>query len=419
MEGWYYRITLPEENVSFAFIFSIEDPNYYSRENNDNLSLAAVQVMGPNDEYVVQAVKDHSKFWASDKQQALGCIFDPSDFSANMNALQQADISSDDDPVVDPEQFPFVVNSGFQMLPTRLQGKVRGHDGSLGGVLDGQGIPRDCDFDMTIRPLSGWGDDECDTSNRKYTTKSRQKSTAGWLASFSVFEPHWQVTMADARATGYATWNGKRYDFENVPFYAEKNWGGSFPSKWYWVQCNSFEGYTCPEGNSRLSLTAGGGIRKIPFGKTEELGMVCVHCNGTFYEAVPWTGEMEWDVDPWGSWTFSAKCTSGKRLFEVQVVAKCEQEGVVLRAPTQDLGLAYFCRDSFYANVELSLYELVWDPKERRHVRGNIILDKVKSIPKTGAVEIGGGPYWNPWKGRSKMKQPLKAMVKLPYIFQS
>lgn len=414
MEGWYYRITLPEEKVSFAFIFSIEDPNYYLQKSSvgENLSLAAVQVMGPNDEYVVQADQDHSKFWASDRQQAFGYTFESHPVAVEdgdtMSSPSSSSLSSSPHPVIDPEDFHTTVKTGFQMLPTRLQGKVQGHDGSLGGVLQGQGIPRTCEFDMKIRPLSGWGDDEDDN----------QKSTAGWLASFSVFEPHWQVTLADARATGYAIWNGKRYDFDNVPFYAEKNWGGSFPSKWYWVQCNSFEGYTCPEGRSRLSLTAGGGIRKIPFGKTEELGMVCVHHNGIFYEAVPWTGEMEWDVDPWGSWSFSAKCTSGEKLFEVQVVAKCEEEGVVLRAPTQDLGLAYFCRDSFYANVELSLYEIYWDKQQQEYIRGKAILEKAKSIPRTGAVEIGGGPYWNPWKGKSKMKQPMKALVKLPYMFQ-
>mmetsp|Transcript_12091 Transcript_12091/g.22623 ORF Transcript_12091/g.22623 Transcript_12091/m.22623 type:complete len:643 (-) Transcript_12091:59-1987(-) len=408
MEGWYYRITLPEENVSFAFIFSIEDPNYKKtkKSHGNLLSLAAVQVMGPNDEYVVQADKDHSKFWASDTQQAFGCTFESS--SASSSSASSSSSSSSLHPVIDPEHFHTTVHTGFQMLPTRLQGKVNGHDGSLGGVLKGQGIPRTCEFDMTIRPLSGWGNDQDDN----------QKSTAGWLASFSVFEPHWQITLADARATGYATWNGKRYDFKNVPFYAEKNWGGAFPSKWYWVQCNSFEGFTCPEGSCRLSLTAGGGIRKIPFGKTEELGMVCVHLNGVFYEAVPWTGEMEWNVDPWGSWSFSAKCTSGERLFEVEVMAKCEEEGVVLRAPTPDLGLAYFCRDSFYANVELSLYEIDWDKDQRKYVRGNAILDKVKSIARTGAVEIGGGPYWNPWKGKSKMKEPLKTLVKLPYMLQ-
>ena len=33
-----------------------------------------------------------------------------------------------------------------------------------------------------------------------------------------------------------------RYEFQDAPSYAEKNWGGGFPSKWHWVQCNSFDG---------------------------------------------------------------------------------------------------------------------------------------------------------------------------------
>ena len=60
----------------------------------------------------------------------------------------------------------------------------------------------------------------------------------------------------------------------------------SFPISWYWVQCNAFENYL---GN--LAVTAGGGRRKLPFmGKftTEDLGMIGIHYNGTFYEAVPW-----------------------------------------------------------------------------------------------------------------------------------
>jgi tocopherol cyclase len=403
MEGWYYRLTLPEENISFAFIFSIEDPN---PSKNGELALSAVQVMGPNDEYVVQSDPDHRKFWAWQFSQAFGCVFDYNDDDEGSHYPE----------ALPPDDFHEHVKSGFQMLPDRLQGKVDGHDGSLGGVSEGQGLPRTCDFDLKIRPLSGWGDDE--DGDDVNTSRSQQKATAGWLASYSVFEPHWQVTMADARATGFATWNGKRYDFVDAPFYAEKNWGGSFPSKWYWVQCNSFEGFTSPDGSSRLSLTAGGGIRKVPFGKTEDLGMVCVHHNGIFYEAVPWTGDMEWDVDPWGSWSFSARCTSGKRLFEIEVQATCDEEGVALRAPTSDLGLVYFCRDSFYSNIELSLYELAWDSKKKEYVRGDTIIKNAKSINKTGAVEIGGGPYWNPWKGKSKMRQPLKTLVQLPYLLR-
>lgn len=56
---------------------------------------------------------------------------------------------------------------------------------------------------------------------------ARQRSTAGWLASFPVFEPHWQITLAHGRASGTLDWNGTVYDFDDAPFYGEKNWGGA------------------------------------------------------------------------------------------------------------------------------------------------------------------------------------------------
>lgn len=222
-----------------------------------------------------------------------------------------------------------------------------------------------------------------------FGNKSNQKSTAGWLARYSIFEPHWQVTMSDGRASGSVTWNGMTYNFVDAPFYAEKNWGGSFPSKWYWLQCNNFIGYSSADGSARLSVTAGGGIRKLPFGKTESLGMVCVHYNGVFYEAVPWTSEMSWEVEPWGSWKFLGRCTTGTRKFEVEVTAKCKENGVVLRAPTEENGMEYFCRDSFYGNVFMSLFSLVWDDQLNDYVRCDCLIDAAYS--SDAAVEIGGG----------------------------
>jgi hypothetical protein len=73
MEGWYYRLTLVEQNVSFAFIVSIEDPGL---SPPSDLRLACIQVVGPNDGYLVQADRDDSKFWAWRNQQALGCTFE-------------------------------------------------------------------------------------------------------------------------------------------------------------------------------------------------------------------------------------------------------------------------------------------------------------------------------------------------------
>lgn len=172
-EGWYYRITLPEDQASFAFIYSIEDPF-----DGSDLSLSCQQIMGPDDEYLVQADPDHTKFWAWYHQQALGCVFVGHDDNGNDAAGKTTSI--------DPDTFFDKVESGFQMMPNRLQGRLVGHDGSKGGVLEGQGKPGECMYDMTISPVVGWGDEEVG-----------QKSTAGWLASYKVFEPHWQVRRGE------------------------------------------------------------------------------------------------------------------------------------------------------------------------------------------------------------------------------
>ena len=305
-EGWYYRLTLTSAtamtcdgtttygaSTSFAFIISIEDPGLYPRQSD--IRLSCIQVVGPDDGYLVQADQDDTKFWAWKNQQALGCTFEYMDDK----------ITKIDDTVtaLTKEAWKETVKSGFQIiLPDHLIGRVDGHDGTLGGVLIGQGIPGYCEFDIAIdEVLCGWGsgnvsvsaaNDRIDTKIRTRAT-SKQKSTAGWLSKFDIFEPHWQVTMADARASGSVVWNNTTYKFQNEPFYAEKNWGAALPSKWYWTQCNSFDGY------DQLSVTAGGGIRKVPFGQQESLGMVSVHYNGIFYEAVPWTGSMSWNVSTW------------------------------------------------------------------------------------------------------------------------
>jgi len=47
--------------------------------------------------------------------------------------------------------------------------------------------------------------------------------------------------MAHGLATGWIEWNGKRYEFTNAPAYSEKKLG-AFPQKWFWLNCNSFDG---------------------------------------------------------------------------------------------------------------------------------------------------------------------------------
>jgi tocopherol cyclase len=95
------------------------------------------------------------------------------------------------------------------------------------------------------------------------------------------------------------TYGGKIYPFENVPFYSEKNWGYSFPEKWFWINCNAF-----PE-NPDLTLTAVGSTRKV-LHWTESVGIIGIHWQNRFYKFDIWNSQLTWTVQPWGYWEMRA-----------------------------------------------------------------------------------------------------------------
>eukprot|EP00984_Skeletonema_dohrnii_P007999 scaffold2944_cov155-Skeletonema_dohrnii-CCMP3373.AAC.16 len=422
-EGWYYRLTLPEYNESFVFIFSIEDAGRFIKGEKSPLTLACMQLLGPDDTYLVQSDEDDTKFWGWKYAQGLGCTFEwnkDDDIDDSAKRIIAA---------MTPEEWRDRVKTGFQILPFHLQGRLDGHDGTLGGVKSNQGVAGKAEYDISLRPVAGWGQypplsSQLQHQNETTSTKQTysQFSTAGWLAKFPVFEPHWQITMAHARATGSLNWNGTVYEFKDAPFYGEKNWGGAFPTKWYWSQCNSFDDY--PD----LSFTAGGGIRILPFSflpgkRTETLGLIGIHYQGSFYEFVPWTSESEWEVDPWGTWKFRGRCTDNKggKQYEADIVVTTEEDvpGVLLRAPTKDEGMQYFCRDSGFGNAVVSLWEMEWDDNARDYIRSPNkppLIDKATSRQCT--VEVGGGPWWTTWKVKSQMSPILKKLIRLPYAFR-
>ena len=420
-EGWYYRLTLPEYKESFVFIFSIEDAGRFIKGKKSPLTLACMQLLGPDDTYLVQSDEDDTKFWGWKYAQGLGCTFE-----WKKDDDEDDDSSKSSIAAMTPDEWRDRVETGFQILPFHLQGRLDGHDGTLGGVKTNQGVAGKAEYDISLRPVAGWGEypplSHSPTQNSTQDRSYRQYSTAGWLAKFPVFEPHWQITMAHARATGRLNWNGTEYEFKDAPFYGEKNWGGAFPTKWYWSQCNSFDDY--PD----LSFTAGGGIRILPFSflpgkRTETLGLIGIHYQGSFYEFVPWTSESEWEVDPWGAWKFRGRCTDNKggRKFEADIVVTTDKDtpGVLLRAPTKDEGMQYFCRDSGFGNAVLSLWELEYDESSGDYIRSpnkSPLIEKATSNQCT--VEVGGGPWWSTWKVKSKMSPILKKLIRLPYAFR-
>jgi tocopherol cyclase len=235
-EGWYYRLTLPQYNESFVFIFSIEDAGRYvgssthdktsklsrlqrllgKRKVKSPLTLACMQLLGPQDTYLVQSDEDDTKFWGWKYAQGLGCTFE-------WKHANHTDVAA-----MMPEEWREEVQSGFQILPFHFLGRLDGHDGTLGGVKSGQGLHGKAEYDFTVQPVAGWGNYpplSSKAGNVATENDNRQFSTAGWLANYPVFEPHWQITMAHARASGTLNWNGTIYEFQDAPFYGEKNWG--------------------------------------------------------------------------------------------------------------------------------------------------------------------------------------------------
>jgi tocopherol cyclase len=334
-EGWYYRVTLPQEGETFAFMYSIEDPI-----GNKPHSGGASQILGANDEYLCRTFPDTRKFWASRDVLALG-HWGKTDLHIQPRYLP-------------PMEFADHVQQGYQATATLNQ-----------GVIQDPASGRYCRWQYEIQPLLGWG-------NRG----NIQQSTASWLSFLQIFEPGWQILMAHGLASGWIDWNGKVYEFTKVPAYGEKNWGGAFPKRWFWVNCNSFE------GEPDLALTAGGGRRGVLWWM-ESVAMIGLHYRGTFYEFAPWNAKVDWNIQPWGRWELQAK----NEQYEVELTGTTDLSGTLLRAPTEN-GLAFCCRDTMQGQLHLQLTELSSGNQK-------IILADHSFLC---GLEIGGEPWDSAWQ---------------------
>lgn len=341
-EGWYLRLTLPDPGESFAFMYSIEDP-----QGGTPYSGGTAQILGPRHEYLCRTFPDVNLFWGDRHALALSHSrsSSPTTRSAathtpplvRMDRGDQCSISnhssqhSSKRSDVHSHQHPQLVSTddsnqfnreGYQLAATYHQGILR---------EPGRHSARWC---YSVQPVYGWGDRD-----------RPQQSTAGWLSQFQIFEPGWQILMAHGLATGWVEWNGTRYNFNQVPAYAEKNWGGAFPQKWFWIQCNAFD------GEADLALTAGGGRRRV-LGWMESVGMVGIHHRGRFYEFVPWNGTVRWQVQPWGHWQMQAENAS----HIVELVGTCDRPPTPIRVPTAQ-GMAFACQDTTQGKLTVKLWE--------------------------------------------------------------
>ncbi|XP_042474678.1 probable tocopherol cyclase, chloroplastic isoform X1 [Zingiber officinale] len=361
-EGWYFKVSIPECRQSFCFMYTMENPVFPNGMGTldsvvygPRFTGAGAQILGPDDKYICQFTKESKNFWGNRHELMLGNTFLLGKGSAPTGEVQ-------------PQEFRERVLEGFQVSPLWHQGFIR-DDGRSNYVE----TVKTAHWEYSTRPVYGWGD-----------VNSKQKSTAGWLAAFPVFEPHWQICMASGLSTGWIEWDGKRFEFENAPSYSEKNWGGGFPRKWFWVQCNVFKGAL-----GDVALTAAGGLRKLPgFAENfENAALVGVHYGGSFYEFVPWNGTVRWDVAKWGFWHMSAE--NNTHMVELQ--ATTTDPGIPLRAPTTEAGLNVVCKDTCFGDLKLQLWERKFDGS-----KGKLILDVTSNM---AAVEVGGGPWFSNWKG--------------------
>jgi len=326
-EGWYYRVSLPERHLSFAFMYSIEDP-----QGGTATSGGFVQVLGPGDGRAHRLLPDVAGFWAETGRLALG--------------------HREPGPAgwLEPALFERSVINGYQATDALNQGCFS--DPTTGEVV------RWC---YTIRPVWGWGGVE------------RDRPTMGALSYLSVFEPGWQILMSHGLATGWIEWRGERHHFTDAPAYGEKNWGGAFPDKWFWVQANDFG------SDPRAALVAGGGLRGVLWWQ-EAVAMVSLYAGGRFYRFMPGEAQVHSSVTPWGSWQLEAE----DDRYRVSVRGRTSVDmGIELLAPTL-AGPRYVCRDTLFGRVTVRL--------ERRS--GAVLFEDETDL---GGLETGGGPWPGEW----------------------
>lgn len=301
-EGWYFRVTLPHLHENFAFMYSIDESC-----GNKCYSGGAVQIIGINEEYLWRTFPDVNKFWA-----ARNCLA--------LTHWGKTDLQ-EKPKIINSSKFNKHIQEGYQTTINLNQGFIHNPSNH-----------RYCRWEYTIKPIYGWGDID-----------KTPKSTGGLLSFLPIFEPGWQILMAYGLASGYIDWNGNIYHFNNVPAYSEKNWGCSFPSKWFWLNCNSFN------NQDNLALTAAGGKRKVLWW-FEEVAMIGIHYQGKFYEFLSWNSQMKWEIKPWGIW----KMEANNDKFQVTLVGKTNLNGTLVRVPTEK-GLIFACRDTLKGKLNLEL----------------------------------------------------------------
>jgi tocopherol cyclase len=329
-EGWYYRVTLPN-NLSFAFMYAIDDP-----QGGTKYSGGSMQVLGVEDRHI----------WRTLPIYKLGC----QDFYGSRDSLEICHWNSR--------------GEGYAASDRHNQGKIYDPIGNI-----------TCTWDYQIEAVA-----------------DNPVATMGWLSYLPVFAPGWQILMMHGWGSGFVTWSGgthlaenRVYEFQNAAVYIEKNWGGAFPEKWFWMQCNTFEveGETSDLGDRdrNFSLVSAGGERKT-LGISSDVAMVEIYYQGKFYRFMPDNSEIYCEIGAWGSWEVRAYNSHQ----QVCISGCSDRLGTEVMVPTVD-GLKFRCRDTAMGKISVSL-----------SVKGKT----VRAYSDRAALEIGGGD--KNWQGSWKYK---------------
>ncbi len=339
-EGWYLRVTLPNVGQSFAFMYSIDDPG-----GQTALSGGAAQILGPGDTYLYCPFANVDRFWAWPHRLGFG---HGDGAPADGQALEPQYLA--------PEIFSETVTQGYQVTSTLHQGCVQ--------AVETGAIAR---WHYTLNPVHGWG-----------PRHSPQRPTAGWLSYLPIFEPGWQVLMAHGWASGWIDWQGQRYDFDQAPAYSEKNWGGAFPQRWFWMQANCFADHR------DLALTTAGGKRQVLW-QSETVGLIGLHHQGEFIALSSLDAQLSWQVSPWGDWQMVAQ----NHRHRIILHGHTALAPAPVQVPTRE-GLRWHCWDTTRGQLTVQ----VW-----RQPQGNRPEQlMLKATTNLAGLEVGGEGWDQGWQ---------------------
>lgn len=342
-EGWYFRLTLPESAETFAFMYSIDDP-----AGDSHLSGGAAQILGPGEQYLYAPLPNLNYFWAW--RHCLG-----------VGHWQRISSGTERRGFLPADAFFSTVQRGYQATATLHQGCVE--DIATGAIAR---------WHYHIEPVYGWGPPD-----------TPQLPTAGLLSYLPVADPGWQIVMAHGRATGWADWQGKRYQFQNAPVYAEKNWGSRFPRRWFWIQANAFA--SAPD----LTLTAAGGLRQV-LGNEEAVALVGVHYRGQYIALTSLNARFAWKVAPWGHWHIEVQ----SHRYHIVITGVAPQAPAQVRVPTLT-GLRFACWDTTHGELQVDIWQRSpTSPDEATSI--------VSARTSLAGLEVGGEGWQRPWHHRSR-----------------